>query len=65
MVKTNIIFFIRNEISNIFLFTNFFEKTIFPKITIMLAVHSRRGNPRQDESENVDGNTLLTLDPIV
>ncbi len=29
------------------------------------AVHFWRGNPRQGESENVDGNTRLVLDPLV
>ncbi len=29
------------------------------------AVRSRRGNPRQGESENVDGNTRLALDLLV
>ncbi len=32
---------------------------------VMPAVHSRRGNPRQGESENVDGNIRLALDPLV
>ncbi len=32
---------------------------------LMPAVHSRRGNPRQRESKNVDGNTRLALDPLV
>ncbi len=31
----------------------------------MPAVHYRRGNPRQAESENVDGNTRLALDPLL
>ncbi len=31
----------------------------------MLAVHSRRRNLRQGESENVDGNTRLALNPLV
>ncbi len=30
----------------------------------MPAIHTRRGNPRQGESENVDENTCLTLDPL-
>ncbi len=38
--------------------------SIHPYI-LMLAVHSRCGNPRQGESEHVDGNTLLGLDPLV
>ncbi len=32
---------------------------------LMPAVHSRRGNPRQGESESVDGNTRLALDPLM
>ncbi len=35
------------------------------KLIFMLAVHSHRGNPRQGESENVDGNTRLALDPLL
>ncbi len=31
----------------------------------MPAVHSPRGNLRLGESENVDGNTCLTLDPLM
>ncbi len=30
----------------------------------MPAVDSRRENPRQGESESVDGNTHLALDPL-
>ncbi len=32
---------------------------------IMLTVHCHRGNPRQGKSESVDGNTRLTLDPLL
>ncbi len=32
---------------------------------LMPAVHSRRGNPRKGENENVDGNTRLALDPLM
>ncbi len=31
----------------------------------MLDVHFRREDPRQRKSENVDGNTLLTLDSLM
>ncbi len=33
--------------------------------SLVPAVHSHWGNPRQGESENVDGNTRLALDPLV
>ncbi len=33
--------------------------------TLMPSVQSRRGNLRQSESKNVDGNTHLALDPLV
>ncbi len=31
----------------------------------MPAIHSCQGNPRQSQSENVDGNTRLALDPLM
>ncbi len=35
------------------------------KYSLMPAVHSRWGNPRQGGSESVDGKTRLALDPLV
>ncbi len=36
-----------------------------PPHPMVHTVHSCPGNPRQGESENVDGNTRLALDPLV
>ncbi len=40
--------------------SSFFKWNFF-----MPAVHSHRGNPRQCESKNVDGNTHLALDAFL
>ncbi len=49
---------LEESIKNIFFLNSF---TIY----VILVVHSRRGNLKQGESENVDGNTRLALDPLV
>ncbi len=56
-----------NELNNIKILSYFVLYSVDPYMYmhLMAAVHSRRGNPRQGESENLDGNTRLALDPLV